>query len=102
MSDDLLRVLYHIVSKYPTAVALGGDDELFRDAMRVGREVLIENEHWPVETRSQPHGEWVHSEERRVPPPPPPNHWYMWQRVQPWWRVWRWPHKVFEPERSAR
>lgn len=41
--EDVQRVLYNIVSKWDTF----GDSELFRDAIRIGRETLKDNEWWP-------------------------------------------------------
>lgn len=41
--EDVQRVLYNIVSKWD----LLGDSELFRDAIRIGRETLKDNEWWP-------------------------------------------------------
>lgn len=41
--EDVQRVLFNIVSKWDTF----GDSELFRDAIRIGRETLKDNNWWP-------------------------------------------------------
>jgi hypothetical protein len=46
--EDVQRVLYLVVGRWDTF----GDSELFRDAIRIGRQTLIDNEWWPVEVPS--------------------------------------------------
>jgi hypothetical protein len=46
--EQVQRVLYNVVTTYDQAQYLGGDSELLRDAIRIGRETLIENGWWPV------------------------------------------------------
>lgn len=62
--EDVQRVLYNIIRKYEQAnedssgkqtrwrrrAVLGGDSELLRDAIRIGRETLKENDWWPGES----------------------------------------------------
>lgn len=45
--EDVQRVLYHVVRQYEIAQELGGDSELLRDAIRIGRETLKDNNWWP-------------------------------------------------------
>jgi hypothetical protein len=47
--EDVQRVLYHIVRCYEQALELGGDSEILRDAIRIGRETLKGNNWWPNE-----------------------------------------------------
>jgi hypothetical protein len=41
--EDVQRVLYHVISRWDAF----GDSELFRDAIRIGRQALQENDWWP-------------------------------------------------------
>lgn len=51
---DVQRVLYNIVRKYEQALELGGDSELLRDAIRIGRETLRDNNWWPRDRPTDP------------------------------------------------
>ena len=49
--EDVQRVLYHIVRSYEVAHQhLGGDSEILRDAIRIGRQTLKDNNWWPHES----------------------------------------------------
>lgn len=43
--EDVQRVLFLIVCRWESL----GDGELFRDAIRIGRETLKDNDWWPEE-----------------------------------------------------
>lgn len=46
--EQVQRVLYTVVASYDQAHAeLGSDREFLRDAIRIGRQMLIDNEWWP-------------------------------------------------------
>jgi hypothetical protein len=61
VSDDeaTQRVLFDLVAAYRTAIFLGGDSEILRDAVRVAREELIRREWWPEEERADLFGIWL-------------------------------------------
>jgi hypothetical protein len=42
--EDVQRVLFHLIRTWDTF----GDSEFFRDAIRIARQTLQENDWWPV------------------------------------------------------
>lgn len=45
--EDVQRVLFNVVHRYEEAQGLGGDSEFLRDAIRIARETLKDNNWWP-------------------------------------------------------
>lgn len=69
--EDCQRTMFNTIQSYEQARFLGGDSELLRDAIRIMRQTLIDNDFYPEDDRGEwnpPSQRWHSSVEHGVGP----------------------------------